>query len=89
MRRKVENGKPLPSIIRPQMLWLSQDGNLWSTNANEETLGAADKSIRDFMVHDGPTGQSMTPIDVVISLENKKGDVYLLAIRQQRIGAVS
>jgi hypothetical protein len=84
-----ENGTPLPSMMRPQMLWLSQNGKLWNTNAIEETVGAADSSSRDFLVHDGPTGQSMTPIDVVISLEDKKGDVYLLAIRQQRIGVVS
>jgi hypothetical protein len=84
-----ENETPLPSMMRPQMLWLSQNGKLWNTNAIEETLGAADRSSRDFLVHDGPTGQSLAPIDVVISLEDKKGDVYLLAVRKQRIGVVS
>jgi hypothetical protein len=84
-----QNGTPLPSKIRPLDLWLSQNSKLWSTNAIGETVGAANGLSRDFAVYDGPTGQSMTPIDVVISLEEKAGNVYLLAIRQQRINVVN
>ncbi len=83
-----QHGTPLPPMIRAQALWILQDGNVWRTSAIEETVGAMNKSSRDFLVQDGPMGQSMTPIEVVMGLEDDKGATYLLALRHQRIGAV-
>jgi hypothetical protein len=75
-------------MFRVRTLWILQDGKLWKTSAIEETLGATDRSCRGFFVHDGPMGQSMTPIDVVIGLEDDKGVTQLLALKNQRVGSV-
>jgi hypothetical protein len=82
-----EHGTPLSSMIRAQTLWIL-DGELWKTSAIEETFGAADRSSRDFLVHVGPMGQPMNPIDVVVGLKDDTGARHLLASKHQRVGSV-
>jgi hypothetical protein len=82
-----EYGTPLPPTLRVQAIWMLKDGQIWNVGAIEETVGESNGSSRDFLVHDGPNWESMTPVDVVIKLRDDKG-THLLAVRHQRIAAV-
>jgi hypothetical protein len=83
-----ETATPLPPMGQVRTLSIFQDGKVWQTSAIEETVGAADRSSREFMVHDGPIGQSRSPIDIVVELGNDGDTRYLLALRHQQINAV-
>jgi hypothetical protein len=83
-----KNGAPLPPMVRATSLSIIQDGKVWQTSVIEETIGAADRSSRDFAVHDGPTGWSKSPIDIVVELADAKNTRYFLALRRQQINAV-
>jgi hypothetical protein len=83
-----EHGTPLPLTLRVQAIWMLQDGQIWNVGAIEETVGESNGSSRDFLVHDGPNWESMTPVEVVIKLRDDKGATHLLAVRHQRITAV-
>ena len=65
-----------------------QDGQIWSGSEFEETVGESNGSSRDFLVHDGPNWESMTPGDVVIKLRDDQGATHFLAVRHQRRAAV-
>ncbi len=64
-----------------------QNGRIWNVSEIEETNGESNGSSRDFLVHDGPNWESMTPADVVIKLRDDEGATHLLAARRQRIAA--
>lgn len=83
-----EHGTPLPLTLRVQAIWMLQDSQIWNVDAIEETVGESNGSSRDFLVHDGPNWESMTPADVVIKLRDDKGAIHFLAVRHQRIAAV-
>jgi hypothetical protein len=83
-----ETGTPLPSILRVERIWILQGDEVWETNAIDETVGASNGISRDFLVHDGPTWQSMAPIDGVIRLMDRNGSAFLLAVRHQKISTV-
>jgi hypothetical protein len=83
-----ETGTPLPSILREERIWILQGDEVWETNAIDETVGASNGISRDFLVHGGPTWQSMAPIDAVIRLMDRNGSAFLLAVRHQKISAV-
>jgi len=83
-----ETGTPLPSILRADRIWIIQADEVWETNAIYETVGESNEISRDFTVHDGPTWQSMAPIDGVIRLMDRKGSAFFLAVRHQKISAV-
>jgi hypothetical protein len=82
-----EHGTPLPLTLRVQAIWMLRNGRIWNVDAIEETIGESNGSSRDFLVHDGPNWDLMTPVDVVIKLRDDKGAVHLLAVRHQRIAA--
>lgn len=84
-----QNGTPLPSGLRAQTIWILQGDQIWKTEALEETVGASNRSSRDFLVNGGPAWRSMAPIDVIIRLVDGKGAVFLLAARHQRIQGLS
>jgi len=83
-----EHGTPLPLTLRVQAIWMLQDSQIWNVDAIEETVGESNGSSRDFLVHDGPNWESMTPAEVVIKLRDDKGAIHFLAARHQRIAAV-
>jgi hypothetical protein len=83
-----ERGTPLPLTLRVQAIWMVQDSQIWNGSEIEETVGESNRSSRDFQVHDGPHWQSMTPVDVVLTLRDDKGAIHWLAVRHQRIAAV-
>jgi hypothetical protein len=83
-----EHGTPLPLTLRVQAIWMLQDGQIWNGDAIEETVGESNGSSRDFLVHEGPNWESMTPVDVVIKLSDDKGATHMLAVRHKRIAAV-
>ena len=83
-----EHRTPLPRTLRVQAIWMLQDSQIWNVDAIEETVGESNGSSRDFLVHDGPNWESMTPADVVIKLRDDKGAIHFLAVRHQRIAAV-
>lgn len=71
-----------------QAIWMLQDGQIWNVREIEETFGEPNGSSRDFLIHDGPNWEGMTPVDIVIKLRDDKGATHLLALRHQRIAAV-
>ncbi len=83
-----EHGTPLPLTLRVQAIWIVQESQIWNGSEIEETVGESNGASRDFLVHDGPQWQSMTPVDVVLTLRDDNGAVHWLAARHQRIGAV-
>jgi len=83
-----ERGAPIPATLYAQSFWIVQDHQIWNTGAIEEPVGESNGSSRDFLVRDGPTWRSLSPIDVVIQLGDDKGAKYLLALRHQRIATV-
>jgi hypothetical protein len=83
-----EHGTPLPLTLRVQAIWMLQDSKIWNVDTVEETVGESNGSSRDFLVHDGPNWESMTPADVVIKLRDDQGATHFLAVRHQRIAAV-
>ncbi len=82
-----EHGTPLPLTLRILAIWMLRDGQIWNVDAIEETVGESNGSSRDFLVHDDPNWDSMTPVDVVIKLRDDKDTTHLLAVRHQRIAA--
>jgi hypothetical protein len=82
-----DHGAPLPLTLRVQAIWMLRNGQIWNVDAIEETIGESNGSSRDFLVHDGPNWDLMTPVDVVIKLRDDKGAIHLLAVRHQRIAA--
>jgi len=82
------HGTPLPLSLRVQAIWMLQDGQIWNVDAIEETVGESNGSSRDFLVHDGPNWESITPADVVMKLRDDKGATHFLAVRPQRVAAV-
>jgi hypothetical protein len=83
-----EHGTPLPLTLRVQAIWIVQDGQMWNGGEIEETVGESNGSSREFLVHDGPHWRSITPVDVVLTLRDSKGDEHWLAVRHQQIAAV-
>jgi hypothetical protein len=86
-----EKGTPVPSTLRVDRIWIIQDDEVWETNAIDEPFAASNRSSgtsREFLVDEGPTWQSMVPIDAVIRLIDQKGSAYLLAVRHQKISSV-
>jgi hypothetical protein len=83
-----EHGTPLPLTLRVQAIWMLQDSQIWNVDAIEETVGESNGSSRDFLVHDGPTWDSIAPADVVVKLRDDQGAIHFLAARHQRIAAV-
>jgi hypothetical protein len=83
-----EHGTPLPLTLRVRAIWMLQDSQIWNVHAIEETVGESNGSSRDYLVHDGPNWESMTPADVVIKLRDDKGAIHFLAVRHPGIAAV-
>jgi hypothetical protein len=76
-----EHGTPLLLTLRVQAIWMLRDEQFWHVSEIDETVGQSNGSSRDFLIHDGPDWESMTPVDIVIKLRDEKGATHLLAMR--------
>lgn len=61
-----ENGTPLPQSLHAETIWILQGDAAWKTSAIEERRNAEVLSDCEFVIHDGPTWQLGSQVDVII-----------------------
>lgn len=83
-----EHGTPLPQSLHAETIWILQGDAAWKTSAIEERRNAEVFSDCEFVIHDGPTWQLGSQVDVIIRLKDRSGKTSLLAIRHQDVGGI-
>jgi hypothetical protein len=84
-----EHGTPLPPALHVETIWILQGESAWETNTIEERRNGSNAPSCEFVVRDGPKWRPGSVVDVIVRLTYGNGRRFLLAIRQQAIGAVS
>jgi hypothetical protein len=86
MQLTSQNGIPLPSRFRAEVVWIVQADLVWETKPFDEK---SDEARYQFVIRDGPKLQPGSYVDVVVRLVDEKGTTLNLALRHQGIQAVS
>jgi hypothetical protein len=82
-----QNGIPLPSRLRAEIVWIIQGELVWETKTIEAR--SDESGSYEFVIRGGPKLEPGSYVDVVVRLVDEKGTTLNLALRHQDIKAVS